>query len=387
MPDASKGFTADGLARFRAHLDGEIDAGLHDGSVVLLARGGEIAHHQAIGMSDIKTGRRAATSDIFHLMSVSKGFVAAVILRLIERGRIEFDTRIAEIMPEFAVRGKSRVTVAHLLTHTGGTYSGFLPPAPLSFKDGSRLADNVAAIAKQPVAHPPGERVIYNPFASYALLGQIAVLVDEQGRSWRQIAHDEIFSPLGMADTSYGMPVGHPRRVPVRMIDGTPGAAEVEVMESMNTIVDEHAERPGGASFSTAADLFRFTETLRLRGQSSFGHLLAGPTVDYAYRNHTGDKSNDFWTFSREDRSIADFPANFTYGGGYVRGHGDHITPLGRLASPCTFGSVGSGSTMWLVSPEHEMVLIYLAVGLLEGLHHFQRLQRVADAAFAALDG
>lgn len=387
MGERASGFTSEGLSRFRAHLEWEVETGLHHGSVVLLARGGEIAYHDAIGFSDLNAGRKAATDDIFQLMSVSKGFAAAVILRLIERGRLEFDTRIADIIPEFGVRGKQKVTVAHLLTHTGGTWSGFLPPTATSFAGGGQLAENVAAVSRLAIANPPGERVIYNPYASFSILGHIATLVDERKRCWRGLAREEIFETLGMADTSYGLAVDNPRRVPIRMVDGTPGAAEVEVMESMNRIVDEKAERPGGASFSTAMDLFRFTETLRLRGRSDFGRLLAPPTVDYAYRNHTGQMSNDFWIFSREDRGIPDFPANLTYGGGYVRGEGDHLTPLGRFASPTTFGSVGSGSTMWLVDPEREVVLVYLAAGLLEGLHHFQRLQRVADAAFAALDG
>jgi CubicO group peptidase (beta-lactamase class C family) len=385
MNRLSTGTTTDRFERVRTFLTNEIDSGRHDGIVALIAQRGDILFHESIGQTDVRRGRAAATDDIFHLMSLSKGFVAVVMLQLIERGVIEFDTKIADVIPEFGVRGKSKVTVAHLLTHTGGTYAGFVPPAPLTFADAGDLERNVRAISAVQIAHEPGTRVVYNPFASYSMLAAVAVRLDTAGRSWRDIARDEVFVPLGMSDTSYGLAVGHPRRVPTRMAESTPGAAEVQVMESMNTVFDEFAERPGGTAFSTSYDLFRFAETLRCGGSSEFGSVLSRAMVDSAYRVHTGDLPNDFWHYNREDRAIPPFPANFTYGGGYGRGTHDGLTPLGRTASPASFGAVGSGSTMWVVDPEREMVAVFLSAGLLEGLHHFQGMQRFADVALAAI--
>jgi CubicO group peptidase (beta-lactamase class C family) len=161
-------------------------------------------------------------------------------------------------------------------------------------------------------------------------------------------------------------------------------------MESLNTLVDEGFELPAGMGFSTIADVFTFTETLRNRGRAPRARggtrLLSPAIVDYAYRNHTGDKTNEFWDFNKESRDIAEFPANFSYGGGYVRGEGDHLTPFGATASARTFGSVGSGSTMWMVDPERDLTFIFLSSGLLEGLNHFIRLHRLADLALAAAE-
>jgi CubicO group peptidase (beta-lactamase class C family) len=107
--------------------------------------------------------------------------------------------------------------------------------------------------------------------------------------------------------------------------------------------------------------------------------------TEYAFRNHTGDRPNEFWDFNKEAADLPDFPANFTLGGGYVRGTGHHLTPLGQTASPTAFGAVGSGTTAWMVDPVRGVTVVFLSSGLVEGLRHFQRLQRINDLALAAV--
>lgn len=383
----SVGMSSARLSRFVAAVQADIDSGLHHGAAVLVARRGEVVLREAIGHSDLAASRTTRTDDIFLLMSTAKSFTAVLLLQAIDRGDIGFDTRIAEVIPEFGVRGKERVNIRHLLTHTGGTWAGFVPPPPVPWGSlWGDMAAMTAAVSAQQIAHTPGTRVIYNPFASYNILGEVVRRLDSRNRNFRDIAREELFEPLGMVDSSFGMKLDAPRRVPLRMAETTPGAAEVSVMESLNDLVDETFELPAGMAFGTVDDLRVFAEALRHRGASGSTRLLSPAIVDYAYRNHTGEKSNEFWDFNKESRGIADFPANFSMGGGYVRGTGHFMTPLGQLASPSTFGSVGSGSTMWMVDPERELTFVFLSSGLLEGLHHFQRLQRLSDLVLGAVD-
>jgi CubicO group peptidase (beta-lactamase class C family) len=169
------------------------------------------------------------------------------------------------------------------------------------------------------------------------------------------------------------------------MSEETPGAAEVAIMHSINELIDEEAEVPGGGAFATVHDTFKFAEMLSLGGSFDGARVLSPAIVEYALRNHTGEKINQFWDFSKEDRDIDEFPANFNLCGGYVRGEGNyHLTPFGFTASPKTFGAVGSGSTMWMVDPERELTFVFLSSGLMEGLGHFERLRRLGDLAVAA---
>jgi CubicO group peptidase (beta-lactamase class C family) len=135
---------------------------------------------------------------------------------------------------------------------------------------------------------------------------------------------------------------------------------------------------------TTIADAVRFIEMLR-RGGSLDGLRILSPTLTaYALRNHTGDQSNGFWGYSREERGIEPFPARFTLLGGYTRSKGHHIAAMGLTASLGSCATVGSGSTMLMFGPERRLSFTFLSAGFLEGLHQFRRLQRLSDLALAA---
>ncbi len=378
------GVDAAAAARLVAQVQRDIDGGRHTGATVLLARGGEIVLHEAIGISDPRSGRIAATEDIYATASLAKAFTAALILALVDRGALSFTTRVAEIVPEYGVRGKSSTTVSQLLNHTGGAHAGFLPPPPLTWPQSFDLDTLVEAVSAQQVAFEPGSQVYYTPFAGYAMLGAIAQRVT--GRPFRSLIDEEVLSPLGMSDTSYGLEVDAPRRVPQLMTDRNPGAASTNVMESFNTLLDEKAVVPAGGAFSTAYDVFRFAEFQRLGGTLDGARVLSPAIVEYALANSTGDQRNVFWDFSRADRSVGLFPANLTLFGGYVRGVGQYLTPLGHLASPSSWGAMGSGSTLYLVDPQRELTFVFLGAGLTEGLGHFEDMRRLSDLAIAACD-
>lgn len=375
------------LRRLDDRIAGAIAAGTCDGAVYLLARGGRVVRHRAVGLSDLRAGRAARLDDVFATMSLSKAFCAAAVLRLVDHGRLELETRVCEVIPEFAVRGKQRVTVRHLLTHTAGTWAGFGPPPGLSAADNFDLERATAAVCALPIDNRPGERVVYNPWASYGLLGEIVRRLDSAARPFRQIMLEDVFEPLGMLDSSYGLAVDHPRRVPLVQREQTAVVTEQEVLHGLNRLIDEHAELPAGGSFATTADVHRFAEMLRGRGTLGDVRLLSPAIVDYAYANHTGDRPNHFWDFDTEARRIDDFVPNFSLGGGYVRGRGHGLTPLGLTASPSAFGAVGGGSTLFMVDPPRELVLVFQSAGLLSGLGHFRRLQQLSDLALASVAG
>jgi CubicO group peptidase (beta-lactamase class C family) len=381
---ADAGLDAAALERLNARIEKDVKNGRYLGASILVARGGVVGHRASLGQ--VAPGRAAADDDVYLMMSLSKSFTAALVLRAIDHGRFTLDTRVAEILPDFGVRGKQRVTVRHLLTHTAGTYAGFAPPPPLTMADHvGDLAANVRVISALPAANVPGERVVYNPFASYAILGQLLVETDPQGRSFREIAREDLFEPLGMGDASYGLAVNAPRRVPVSVPKTEGAVTDNAVMEMLNLVFDEKSEHPAGGAFGTLEDAFRFAETMRRRGDSGEYRLLSHALFDYACRSHTGDRPNGFWDFDRQARDIPEFPANFTLLGGYVRGDGHYLSALGHTASARAFGAVGGGSTLWLVDPDRDLTFVFLSAGFLEGLDHFGRLQQVCDLALAAV--
>jgi CubicO group peptidase (beta-lactamase class C family) len=209
------------------------------------------------------------------------------------------------------------------------------------------------------------------------------VEIDPQGRSFRQIAREDLFEPLGMMDTNYGLATDAPRRVPVSFTESntTPMTAMMAVL--FNTAINESCEIPAGSAFSTTEDVFRFAEALRQGGNNGTYRLMSQSLFDYSCQNHCGDMTNGAWDFYAEANNMDSLPAKFSLLGGYVRGHGHHLTGAGVTASPGAFYAVGGGSTMWLVDPARDLTFVFMSAGFIEGLAHFERLQTLSDLALA----
>jgi CubicO group peptidase (beta-lactamase class C family) len=380
---ASVGLDEAALDRMSASVQADIDAGRHFGASILVARGGKVAYRKELGTA--APGRPTAADDRYLLMSMSKAYTATLVLRAIDQGRFGIDTRVADLVPGFEVGGKARATVRQLFTHTAGLPFALVPP-PLTPADIGDLARKSAAIAALPAAYAPGTRCLYTSGLSFDLLGQLVVNTDPQGRSFRQIAQEDLFTPLGMTDSSFGAAVDDPRRVPVSVTEQNQKPTTPMMVNMFNQFIDSDAEMPSGAAFSTIEDVFRFTEVLRRRGTANGYRLFSPALFDYARRNHSGDLVNDAVISEVEARGFDPLPANFTLLGGYVRGT-EHCLNSAHTASPESLSAIGGASTSWLVDPERDLTVIFLSSGFVEGLDHFIRLQRINDLALAAVDG
>jgi CubicO group peptidase (beta-lactamase class C family) len=118
------GFDEARLARVEQTIKRDIEANKYHGASLMVARNGSIVLDLVEGYSDRKAGRPLKRDAVFLTMSVAKQFTNVLALSLVERGALRLHTPIAHWMPEFRVRGKEKVNLAHLLTHTSGIYSG-----------------------------------------------------------------------------------------------------------------------------------------------------------------------------------------------------------------------------------------------------------------------
>ena len=261
------------LGRVVDGIGADVGAERYDGAVVLVARHGQVALHEAVGFAERASNRRAEIDDVFHLFSVTKTFTAALVLRCVERGQIQLTTPVAEVIPEFAVKGKQRVTVAQLLSHTGGIPVE-LPLMPIDqFGDTEAVA---LAVCNQALQVKPGRIVSYSPIGAFAVLGEIVRRVDGGSRPFRQIMRDELFVPLGMKSTSLSLrPDLASRLAPVVVRDRTAGIIPPEALESINVLHSESFEMPGGGALGTAHDLFRWAEMLRRGGALDGTRILS----------------------------------------------------------------------------------------------------------------
>ena len=376
------GLDATRLERVAEVIGEDVGAERYDGAVVLVARHGQVALHEAVGLAERSSNRRASTDDVFHLFSVTKTFTAAAVLRRVDRGEIQLITPVAEVIPEFGVKGKQRVTIAQLLTHTGGM------PVELPFIPIELLGDTPAvalAVCNQALQVKPGQIVSYSPIGAFAVLAEIVRRLDGGSRPFRQILDDELFMPLGMKSTSLSLrPDLASRRVPVVVRDRTPGIIPPEALESINVLQTESFEMPGGGALGTAHDLFRWAETLRRGGELDGTRILSPAVLELALANHTGSEPNRIFDGMCDARGWDPFPAYLGLGF-FLRGAGIFPMPFGATASSDTFGGLGAGSTMFWVDPQRDLIFVCLTSGVLEDSRNFERMQRLSDLVLAAV--
>jgi CubicO group peptidase (beta-lactamase class C family) len=379
---AELGVDAARLRRLTDRIEADVAAERYDGAVVLVARRGQVVLHEALGFAERSAQRVAQLDDVFNLFSITKTFTAISVLGRVDRGDLQLHTPVAEVIPEFAAKGKQRVTLAQLLTHTAGL------PVELPYVDPTQLGDTTAvamAVADQALVNAPGRRVSYSPIGAFAVLGEVVRRVDGGHRPFRQILQEDLFAPLGMESTSLSLRSDlAKRRAPAVVRDPTPGIIPPAAIEAINGMQHESFEMPGGGAMGTAHDLFRFGEALRRGGELDGVRILSPSLLALALRSHTGDEVNHIFDSMCEARGWEPFPA-FLGLGFFLRGDGLFPMPFGATTSPGSYGGLGAGSTMYWVDPEREVVFVCLTTGVLEDSTNFERMARLSDMALAAL--
>jgi CubicO group peptidase (beta-lactamase class C family) len=373
------------MSRLQKAIERDVERKLYDGAVTIVGVGGKVVFEQATGFADRSAGKPMRLDSVFPVFSISKALNAVLVLQRVERGEASLNTFVSEIIPAFAARGKQRVTIGQLLSHSGGLPASF--PAVPADKIGDLDAVTVA-VCDVGLEAVPGEEVSYSPIMAHAILGQVVRQLDGGKRKLREIAREELLEPLGMSDTALGALGAKAlaaRAVMPRVSDESPGMFDASALVGLGLAIVNPAldiEIPAGGFISTGADVFRFAEALRLGGALNGKRVLSKPMVELATSVHTGAKPNDLWTYARELKGWPLFPANLGLGF-FLRGEGLHPTYSGHLSTPGAYGAMGAGTTNFWVDPVRNITMVCLTTGFLEEANSALRFQRLSDVAIA----
>jgi CubicO group peptidase (beta-lactamase class C family) len=167
------------------------------GAVVLVVHQDKSLFRKAFGNRRLVPEHTLMTEDtIFDLASLTKPIATALsIMLLIEDGKLNLNDPIAKHLPAFARKETEGITIAMLLTHTGG----FIADNPVGdFQKGQDTAwRNLFAL--KPVAEP-GSKFTYSD-VGYMILGKIVEKAAHQPLD--EFAAKRIFAPLGMKETVF----------------------------------------------------------------------------------------------------------------------------------------------------------------------------------------
>ncbi|MEU6526558.1 serine hydrolase domain-containing protein [Streptomyces sp. NPDC046924] len=375
------------LNRLVDEITRDIAGGTYDGAHVILARGGDVVVDTTLGWHERATGRELATDAVFRVLSLTKAFTNAMALRAIGEGRLALSTRVVDLIPEFLgtdpfhMLRKDRINLVHLLTHRSG-----MPPTPNPGLGPERfgvLADVVEALSTVDVLFEPGTNLNYAPAINHALMGEM--LRRAYGAtSFRELAEELIFEPLGMDDTSFGLPAAlEERAVPLKAYLPEGGFLQPGDIECLNDHITEDAEMPWVGSVSTARDVFTFAEMIRRRGLHDGQWVLAPSIVDQATTLQTGDMPNDLYAQMAAARGWEIPRGNFGLGFS-LSGTGTAPSFFGPFTSQRTHGNYGAGSSLFWVDPERDLTFVFLSAGVMEESENVARFQKLSTMAVAA---
>lgn len=170
-----------------------------------LVANGTLAYAHAYGEAVLGSGEKVTTKSVFHWASVSKPFVATAIMQLHERGKLDLDALLIDVLSGYTVSDKRLfdVTIRQLLLHTSG-----MPDVEDYGWDKPEYDDE--ALSRW-VLHESPRKPLFDPGTDrkYSNIGfEVLGVVIEQlsGLSFEAYMQRNIFEPLGMNDSTFYYP-------------------------------------------------------------------------------------------------------------------------------------------------------------------------------------
>jgi CubicO group peptidase (beta-lactamase class C family) len=187
------------------------DEGAELGARFALAVDGEIVIDLMGGWADRDESRPFGEDTLTPVFSTTKAIASFMIARLVGRGRLAYEQRVAELWPAFGAAGKGALTIAEVLSHQGGLAGFEGPMAPADWYDWDGTCDRLAAMTP---LWPPTSASGYHPVTFGYLAGEIFRRAD--GRTMGAALREDIAAPLGL-DLWIGLPdAEHARCAQVR---------------------------------------------------------------------------------------------------------------------------------------------------------------------------
>jgi CubicO group peptidase (beta-lactamase class C family) len=267
------------------------------GAVALVATKDGVLHLSAVGKSDLASGRKMKTDDIFWIASMSKPMTSVAIAMLADDGKLSFDDPVEKYLPEFRdmwVDGEQTaqqrvlanaarpITLRDLLTHTSGLGEYRVTDPHWT------LAAMVKVLAREPLRFQPGTRWSYST-AGMDTLGRVVEVVS--GVPYDKFLQSRLFNPLGMKDTTFWISPSQKKRFvqPIILKSGKLQPAPIDYMYG-GAVTDRERPPLGGAGlFSTAEDVTKFYQMMLNHGAANGHQILKPETVVEMTRKQTGN--------------------------------------------------------------------------------------------------
>lgn len=208
--------------------------------IVLVSQNGKLIYKKGVGLDEHTTKPIA---------SATKWLSGAVMMSLVDEGKLSLSDSIGKYLPIFTVHQKGSITIRQLFAHTAGF--GGDSPQKYEYQRRITLAEAVDSIAVYtPLIARPGTEFDYGS-AGMQIGGRIAEIVS--GKKWQELFNERIAQPCGMT-AEYG--------------------------SARNPII-------AGGVHTTASDYLRFLEMLVNHGNYNGRRVLSENAIDTMLSDQT----------------------------------------------------------------------------------------------------
>ena len=297
------------------------------GVVVLVADRDKIIDLETLGYKDIAKREPMRADTMFFLASMTKSQTSAMVMSLVDEGKIGLDDPVAKYLPEFkdmrvmadppkptaadkgntnartedekvalakdvkTVPAESEITVRELLSHTAGLW--LKSPIDELPWDTRTIAATVHANASEALLYQPGKGFKYSN-AGITTAARIAEVVT--GEPYDKLVQERVWTPLGMKDATFYPTAEQMKRIATAY---EPGSDTKPLRETANIYLSpnlmDRAHRyplPAAGSFATVNDLYALCQMMLNKGEYKGKRVLSAASVEAMARKETGPDVN-----------------------------------------------------------------------------------------------
>ncbi|MDR0532859.1 MAG: beta-lactamase family protein [Verrucomicrobiales bacterium] len=274
------------------------------GMVTIIAdKTGKVHYRNLLGYADVENKKPISEDNVFWCASMSKMFVGASIMMLVDEGKVSLDDPVAKYIPELGkwmvIAEKDNnhvllkpleqpVTLRHLLSHTSGlTFLSELQQTVGA--DTTPLKARALSSVTGPLQWQPGEKYQYGN-QGMNIAARVVEIVS--GMPYEEFLQKRFFDPLGMTGTTFW-----PNDAQIARLAGAYGPNKEKngyQKGDISFLTKPYSDRlhrfpeAGGGLFSTTHDMFRYGLMLANNGELDGKRYLSATAMDELRKEQTG---------------------------------------------------------------------------------------------------
>jgi CubicO group peptidase (beta-lactamase class C family) len=375
----SLGFSGTRLSRIDRFIEEQyIETGRLAGTLVAIARGGEIVHMSAAGLADRERNTPMREDTIFRIYSMTKPLTSVAFMMLVEEGLVALNDPVHRYIPSWRnlgvfVRGEAgafetrrpaeAMRIIDLLRHTSGLTYGFQLRTNVdaayrrldigAIEGDVSLERMIGLLAELPLEFPPGEA--WNYSVSTDVLGYLVGVIS--GMPFEEFLRTRLLGPLGMTDTDFHVPPEkHSRLAACYTMTQTGKIVLQDDPAKSRFRAPPRLVSGGGGLVGTAADYLKFCHMLLNGGRADGRRFIAPKTLELMTMNHLPG-GRELIEMSRSLFSEAVY-AGLGFGLGFA-------VVIDR-ARTMTAGNVGeyfwggAASTAFWIDPKENLAVVFM---------------------------